>query len=510
MKRQYSQIRAGVIISYITLVVSCVIPLVYTPIMLGILGQAEYGLYSLSSSVISYLSLLTLGFGSTIIRYLSKYRAEGKRSDEERIYGFFLILYCLLAILVLVCALFIANNIELVFRRGLSSEEISKMYKLVMIMSVSTAISFPTSVFSSVISAHERFVFIKCVNLISTVALPVANLIALYMGFASIGMAAAGMLVQAIVLPVDVWYCFNIIKIRPKFEKLPKKFIKELITFSFYILIGQLVDMLFWSTDKVILGMLASSTAVAIYNIGGTFNNMVIQLSTSITGVLIPKINRLAIEEHAEDKLTELFIRVGRVQYLMIALIIAGFTVFGQSFILLWVGAEYAESYWIAVLTMFPLCIPLIQNTGLNILIAQNKHRFRSIIYLMIAVINVILTYLIVPYMGGIGAAFCSCVSYLIGQGLIMNVYYYKVIKINIPLFWLNILKMSIIPGIMIVLGLAFQAYVAFSSWTSFLLSAAVFVLVYVVLTYRFIMNDYEKDIVRKPVKKIFLCKKRG
>lgn len=503
MKRQINQLKAGVAISYINLFVSSIIPLIYTPIMLGILGQAEYGLYSLSNSVISYLTLLTLGFGSTIVRYLSKYRAEGKKEQEEKIFGFFLLLYCFLAILVLICAVFIANNVDSVFQRGLSENEIDKMFKLVLIMSISTALSFPISVFSSVISSHERFIFIKSINLISTVAAPVANLIALYMGFASVGMALAGTIINAVLLPVEAWYCLKRINICPRFTLLPKEFIQELLTFSVYIFIGTIVDMLFWSTDKVILGMLTSSAVVAVYNVGGTFNNMVMQLSTSISGILIPRINGIVIEKNSENKLTELFIRVGRVQYLIIALVIAGFTVYGQSFIQLWVGEAYADAYWIAILTMFPLCIPLIQNTGLNIIIAQNKHHFRAIVYLIIAILNVISTYLIVPYMGAIGAALCSCISYILGQGIIMNIYYYKVTKIDIPRFWINILQMSIIPACMVIIGILLQKVVSINSWGIFFLEVGIFAIIYAILMYAFAMNEYEKNIFRIPIKQV-------
>lgn len=503
MKRQINQLKAGVIISYFNLFASSIIPLVYTPIMLRILGQSEYGLYSLSNSVISYLTLLTLGFGSTIVRYLSKYRAEGKRKEEEQIFGFFLLLYCVLAIVVLICAFFIANNVEFIFKQGLSNEEISKMYKLVLIMSVSTAISFPISVFSSVISSHEEFVFIKSLNLISTVAAPIANLIALYAGFTSVGMAFAGMIINMILLPVEVWYCLKKINIRPRFVRFPAAFIKELFAFSVYIFIGTIVDMLFWSTDKVILGMLASSAVVAVYNVGGTFNNMVMQLATSISGILIPRINGMVSEKNSEEKLTELFIRVGRVQYLIIALVIAGFTVYGQSFLYLWIGEAYKDSYWIAVLTMFPLCIPLIQNTGLNIIIAQNKHRFRAIVYLVIAILNVITTYLIVPYMGAIGAALCSCVSYLLGQGLIINIYYYKVIKIDIPRFWSNIFKMSAIPAIMMLGGLVLNKYVIINNWRIFFAEVICFTIGYVILMYVFSMNEYERNIIKELLKKL-------
>lgn len=502
MQKQINQLKAGVVISYINLFISSIIPLIYTPIMLSILGQAEYGLYSLSSSVISYLTLLTLGFGSTIIRYLSKYRAEGKKDQEERIFGFFLLLYSFLAILVLICAIFIANNVEFVFQKGLSETEIDKMFKLVLIMSISTALSFPISVFSSVISSHERFIFIKSLNLISTIAVPVANLIALYMGFASVGMALAGVIINAILLPVEAWYCLKGINIYPRFAILPKSFIHELLAFSVYIFIGTLVDMLFWTTDKVILGMLMSSDVVAVYNVGGTFNNIVMQLSTSISGVLIPKINSLVIEDNSESKLTELFIRIGRVQYLIIALVIAGFTVFGQSFIQLWVGADYTDAYWVAILTLFPLCVPLIQNIGYNILIAQNRHQFRAKIYLVIAILNVVFTYLIVPYMGSIGAALCSCLSYLLGQGIIMNIYYYKVTKINIPLFWTNILRMSIIPGCMIIGGILIQKKLIFNSWEKFLVGVIAFTGIYSILMYKFVMNEYEKNIFYVPIQK--------
>lgn len=504
MKRQVNQLKAGVVISYINLFASSIIPLLYTPTMLRLLGQAEYGLYSLSGSVISYLTLLTLGVGSTIVRYLSKYRAEGKKKEEEQILGFFLVLYCFLAILVLVCAVFIADNVELIFQQGLSDAEIDKMRKLVLIMSVNTALSFPISVFSSVISSHEEFIFIKTLNLLSTVALPVANLIALYMGCASVGMAFAGTVINVILLPVEAGYCLRKINIRPRFVRFPKEFIRELFGFSVYIFIGTIVDMLFWSTDKVILGMLTSSTVVAVYNVGGTFNNMVMQLSTSISSILIPRINGMVIEKNSEEKLTELFIRVGRVQYLIVALVIAGFTVYGQSFIQLWVGEAYKDAYWIAVLTMFPLCVPLIQNTGLNIIIAENKHKFRAIVYLAIAILNVISTYLIVPYMGAIGAALCSCISYLLGQGIIINIYYYRVIKIDIPRFWVNILRMSIIPAFMMVIGLLLNRVVAIKSWEIFFVEIICFAVIYAVLMYVFSMNEYERNIFGNPIKQLF------
>ena len=85
MNNSSRQIRLGTILSYINLAIGNIIPVFYTPIMLEMLGQSEYGLYTLAHSVVGYLSLLSFGIGGTIVRYLAKARAENNRSEEEKI-----------------------------------------------------------------------------------------------------------------------------------------------------------------------------------------------------------------------------------------------------------------------------------------------------------------------------------------------------------------------------------------------------------------------------------------
>lgn len=509
MKKQVNQLRTGVVLSYINLALSSLIPFFYTPVMLRILGEAEYGLYALSSSVIGYLSLLSFGFGSAIVRYVTMYRASGEKEKEERVIGFFLALYCVIATIVMICGIGISNNVESIFEKGLSPDEIGKMHTLTQIMAFNSALSFPISVFSSVVMAHERYIFRRLVDMLSTVLAPLSHLIALYLGYASVGMAISSTVIQFIMLPLNILYCVRGLGIRPRLSMLPKQMIKEMIGFSAFVFLGTIVDMLFWSTDKVILGMAASSTAVAVYNIGGTFNGMVTSLSTSISGVLTPRITTMVVKDAKKEELTELFVRVGRIQYYVVALVVSGFAVFGREFIRLWAGDSFAQSYWIAVFTLFPLCVPLIQNTGISIVVAQNKHKFRSVVYLIIAIVNVVSTYLVVPYLGGIGAALCSGVSYILGQGIVMNLYYYKVTGIDIPLFWKNILHMSRVPAVMLIAGLAAGRYVVLSGWMAFFALVILFTACYMILMYKLEMNEYEKNVFKAPVKKIVARIKR-
>ena len=148
--RSNNQLRTGVVLSYLNLAISSIIPFVYTPVMLGILGQAEYGLYSLAHSVVGYLSLLNFGFGTTIVRYLSKYRAEGNVEALSKTVGFFLMLYSGLGLVILAGGGILSVCIDSIFAKGLSLGEITTMRILVLIMTLNLAISFPSSVFTSV------------------------------------------------------------------------------------------------------------------------------------------------------------------------------------------------------------------------------------------------------------------------------------------------------------------------------------------------------------------------
>lgn len=82
-----NQLKAGAALSYISIGLNNIIGLLYTPYMLRMMGQNEYGLYSLVASVVAYLTVLDLGFGNAIVRYTAKFRAEAKRKSSMRCSG---------------------------------------------------------------------------------------------------------------------------------------------------------------------------------------------------------------------------------------------------------------------------------------------------------------------------------------------------------------------------------------------------------------------------------------
>lgn len=503
-----NEIKTGVLLSYLNLLIGNLIPFIYTPIMLRMLGQAEYGIYGIAQSVMGYIGLLNFGIGGSIVRYLSKYRAEGDLDGERQIFGLFIKIYSVIGAAILLVGTFCSFHLGS-YGRSLTADELVLLERLVRLMTLNTAIFMPFNVFSSMIVAHEKYILSKTISLITSILAPCLNLALLFLGFGSVGLVLASTTLNLLSYTIYTIYVIRKLHLRPSFRPLGGGLLQEIIHFSLFVFLANIVDILFWSTDKLIIGWAIGSVATAVYNIGATFNGYITSLSTAISSVLMPKITLMTVKDTPPSEFTALFIKVGRLQFLLSSFIVSAFVAFGRQFISLWAGSGYAEAYYVALLVMIPVTVPLIQNTGLNILYAMNKHQFRSVVYLCIAVLNAVLTFWWVEKYGIIGAAMATCIAYVIGNILIINWYYYKKIGIDIPLFWKNILRMSPTMFLLGTVGWFTLDWLGIHSWLNFFVLAAVYTVIYWTFAYLFMMNDYERALIKEPLTHVITHIKR-
>ena len=510
--KRVNQVRVGAVLSYINMALGSLVPMFYTPIMLQLLGQSEYGLYKLSSSATSYLSLVSFGVGAALVRYLVKYRAADDREGESKMLGLFNIFFMIISAIALTLGLLLAFNLHVFYGNSLNSDELSEMRIIVILLTVSTAINFSATPYTSVVSSHERFIFLQIINMLSTVMVPVTHLIVLFLGFKAIGMTVNSLVINIIIRILYIIYVKKSIKISACYHDMPVGLIKEILFFSFWVFVSDVVGQLYNATDTVIIGMIPSlaTIGVAVYNIGTVFTNMMGSFTHGISSVLTPKINMTVFKGASNSELTDLMIRFGRLQAYIVSLVCCGFIAFGQPFIRLWAGQDYMEAYWVSVLTMIPLSIPLMQNVAVQILRAKNKHKFRSIVFLIVAIINVIGTWIVVHYYGIIGAAAVSGIAYIIGPVIVMNWYYNQRLGLEIGRYWKRVIPIFICPVSLCIITCLLSNFINFEKWITLLVGIVCFSLIFATVSWKWVFTDYEKDIFRVPAHKIVSFFKRN
>ena len=191
-----NQKKAGVLLSYGQTALSTLISLTYTPVMLRLLGQSEYGLYTLVNGFVSNLSLLSFGMGSAYMRYYSRAEVQDGEEGVARINGMFMTIFFVISLLCLGGVL--VANVKNIFAANLTAQELDTAKILMALLVVNIAVSFPASVFFSYITAKERFLFQRLVSMLRTVLNPIVMLPLLLMGFGSVALVMVTLILTAV------------------------------------------------------------------------------------------------------------------------------------------------------------------------------------------------------------------------------------------------------------------------------------------------------------------------
>ena len=499
VKKEKNQIKFGAIITYLTNACNIIISMLITPIILKFVGAQEYGLYSLIYSMMAYFSVLDFGFGNAMIRYISKYKAENK--DDKNINSMFLIIYFLIGLIAIIIGTIVYFNLNSIFGKSLTTQELEKINIMMIIFLINVALSFPLSVFDSYVMANEKFIFLKVINLLKIILYPIVILPLLIFGFKSITMV---IVFTSLNLLSHICYAiYSLIKLKMKItlniKKINFSIFKEIIGYSFFIFLTLIVDTVFNNTDQVILGVVSGTTAVSIYSVANQIKNANNNFSTAISGLFLPNITKLFAKNETK-KISDTFIKISRIQLYIMLLILSGFFVFGKNFINLWVGKGYEDVYYIVLLLIGFGIVPMTQNIGISVIQAMNKHRFRSVVYCFIAILNVGISIPLAKIYGGIGTAIGSALANVLGQIITMNIYYYKVAHLDIPQYWKNFMKI-VFPVFIFSIIMKITVDRLKLNWITFLLVVGIYTLIYFTYLWIFHLNKEEKDFIKRIIK---------
>ena len=501
--------KSGAILSYVSIIVNTIIQLLYTPLLIRMLGQSEYGLYSLVASIIGYLTILDLGFGNAIIVYTAKYRAQGKYEEEKKLHGMFKKVFIVIGIIASILGIILYFNVGNIFGKTMNNIELEKMKIMMLILSFNLMITFVFNIYSCIISAYEKFIFQKLMAIISSLLKPLIMIPLLFIGFKSIAMCIVITIVNVIVLSSNYLYCKKKLKITTKYKGFDKIIFKTILGYSIWIFLGIIVDKVNYSIDNFVLGAISGTAAVAIYALAATIDNVFINLSAAISSVSLPKITKLIAKNASNEELTDEMIKIGRVQNYIIFLVCSGFILFGKIFIEMWVGKKYMQSYYVTLLLIIPACVPLIQNTGLSIMQAKNKYRFKTITTSIMSIFNLIISIYLAKKWGPVGAALGTCIAIVTCNIIIINIYYLKKLNLNIIRFWKSIIRQTIPFVIPITLIYIIEKIINLSGAIGFIIYGTIYVAIYCVVAYKLSFNKYEKELVTNVIKKIKKIKVR-
>lgn len=430
------QIFVGAILSYAAIAFNILSGLLYTPWMIRTIGDDQYALYTLALSIVN-LFLLDFGIGSAVSKFLAAYYAEERYDEANRFMGIVYKIFLAISAVITVCLVVFYFLTDVIYQK-LTPEELEVFKRLFIIVGVYSVLSFPFSTFNSILMADEKFIAIKACNLISkvlSVALIVVCLLfdrgvyALVLVHAVINLAVVG--VKYIIIRRST-------KHRADMTAWDPPMAKKLFGYAAWVTVRDVAQRCIFAVMPTVIAAIIGSAEVTLFSLAATLESYVYTFSDAINGMFLPKISRLLLSKDATEDLTRLMIRVGKFHVFTIGLIFVGFACVGQDFVAAWMGEGYEPVYVSALLLIFPSLIDTPQQVAKTTLLAKNIVKEQAVVYIGMAVTNLLLAGVLLPFVGVVGASVAVCVAYLI-RTLGLNILYRRKLSLNLPRFFVSV-----------------------------------------------------------------------
>lgn len=488
-----SQRKTGALLGYMNIIVKNLVNLVYTPMLLSFVGQADYGVYQTSNSFVFSLTLLTFGFSEAYVRFYTQRKAHGTEEDIRGLNGMYFMLYLAICAIALTLGLLFAANVETFFSGSFTPGQVGLAGELMVIMAVNVTCTLFSTVFDAYIIAHEQFKYQQTRQMFTTLVTPGFAFMLLKAGMGAVGVAISQLSVTVLLLMLNARFAYFRLGMRFSFKKFDTVLFRAIAAFSAWIFANQVCDLVNQSVPNIILGSLTSAVTVSVFALSLQIRQVFYSLSTTMSSVFIPKINRIVAESDDNNVLTRLMTRVGRYQMFLFCWVYCGFVLVGRFFITKWAGEGFVDAYYLICAMTLPVGLPLCQNTGIEIQRAKNRHKARSAAYLCMALLNVVFTWAASPCLGYWAPAIAYIASIVLGNGLFMNWYYQNRVGLDMIYFWQRNLPVVLASAFVLAICKGLSIFIPVTSWLLFLAWGAVYTVLFAIAMWLFALDSNEK-----------------
>lgn len=487
-----SQIKRGAILSYTNLGINVLIGLIYTPWMIRSIGQADYGLYTLAMSIIGLLAF-DFGLGNATTKFICEYLAQKRQDKVNSLMGMVYKIYLLLDMVIFCVFSFVYFFLPNIYD-GLTSPELHTFKTVFIIAATYCILSFPFIPVNGILTGYEKFVQLKSCDLVQRLFIVATMAVCLILGYGLFALvivnSLAGIIatvIKLVIIKMDTPLRINI-RYWDKFE------LKRVFNFVIWITIIAVSNRCIFNLAPTILGYYANANVIAILGIAITFEGYTYLFTNAIGGLFLPRVSKI-VATHNINEIYRLMVRVGRIEVYICMFILIWFVVFGRDFIYLWVGPSYDSVYACTIFFIIPIVFQIPHEIGMQYIIATNKVRWQSYIYILMAVVNLALAIPLTRNFGLIGISIAISIAFLI-RTFCLDLLFHRKLGINILHFYRDtfiklLFPMSLLTLLSWVIGL-----IDIDGWTGLIIRSLIMSSIYCVGVYYICANEEEKDII--------------
>jgi len=410
-ERQIVTVARNVSTRYLAILVETVVGLVMLPFNLAHLGAAQYGLWMLLGSLTVHFSLLDLGYGGALVKFMAQYRAHRNVQALNEIASTLFFVFAAVGIAAYAVAVGIAFNLDHFFK--ITPEQAQTGKWILMILGVHVALNFPFSVFGGVISGFQRYDANNMVAIANSFVVALVNVAVLSAGYGLVALVATTTTVRVIgyfIYRANAYRIFPELRVRPSLFRRAR--LREVTGFSVYTSIIDWANKLNYQLDQIVIGVFLGSTAVGVWSPAERIISGTQRLTNQLNGVLFP----LIVDSDAtkkQERLQSILLQGTQLSLAMVLPVAAALVLLADPLVHAWLGARaasVAEAIPVIQILAVAVAFRVGSATGTTLLKGAGKHRMLAFVNLGTGLANVALSIALVRRFGLVGVAWGTIV----------------------------------------------------------------------------------------------------
>jgi O-antigen/teichoic acid export membrane protein len=482
--------------NYFGIIGQIVIAFFLSPFLVHTLGDTQYGIWTVIAALGGYMSLLDLGISSALTRYVAKYYQEKDYESINTILSSSLFLFVVISAAIVLVSPAIAEL--MVNTLNFEEEFKDTIHLLVIIVAFDVALLVISGVYRGALAGFQRF---DIINIVRLGALLFQAFILFQFLTYERGLIMMGGVIVLVNLLVVGFYYYLLQRYYPflsyKVSYIEKKQIRSVFDFSKFVFVAMLANQLLSYSSSFIIGLFMNAAAIAYYSIPWTLAEYIKQLCFAMSRTYIPAFSELDSAGESES-VYRLYLSGTRLIMVLSNLLCVGMLVYGEPFILLWIGERYALE---AAPLLFPLLIVIYffasQLIGLSLLQGTSRHQRYSIWNVWVSLLSIGLSVFLVTRYGLLGVAVGAAIPQVIYFGFIIPVYVCRLLGWSVIRYYAATHLSLLLPSFVLYGTLSALKYAHYPDSYILLLSQAIIAtVVYMAIVYLFMLNQKEKDMI--------------
>lgn len=388
---------------YLAYVIDAALGLVMLPFNLHHLGMAAYGLWMLTSSVTAYLTMLDLGYGGALVRFVAKYRAKRDARAVNEVMSTLAVVYTSIGAIAYLVVLLLAMNLEWLVR--VSPEQAGASRALLLIIGANISLRFVFAIYGGIIVGFQRYHLNNLTSIGTSLAVAAANVAVLRLNGDVVALVAVTTAVRVLGLLV---YKFNAGRVFPglsiRWTLFSRERLREVTGFSLFMLGLDAAYKVNYASDVMVIGALLGAPAVALWAPAQRLSEVTLRLSNQVSEALFPVVVDCDASRR-DARLRQVFVEGTRLSLATVLPIAGALAMMAHPLLTAWLGRSFSTTAYIVQLLACVVIVRVGASTASVILKGAGMHRRLTALAATMAVLNLGLSVALARPMGLLGVA---------------------------------------------------------------------------------------------------------